>query len=86
MINTVVDEVISDNIIYEDYGNTFLDDFVGSWPREASRGIIQFSDGDIWFSLKNGSVNTSYLEVVRKMTRFQSRLLYVKPLRKLAIW
>lgn len=45
--NTVTDEVINDNIIYEDYGNIFLDDFVGSWPREASRGVIQFSDGDI---------------------------------------
>lgn len=43
----MVDEVISDNIIYEDYGNIFLDDFVGNWPSEASRGVIQFSDGDI---------------------------------------
>lgn len=46
-INTVVDGVISENIIYEDYGNIFLDDFVDSWPSEASRGIIQFPDGDI---------------------------------------
>ena len=45
--NTVTDEVINDNIIYEDYGNIFLDDFIGSWPGEASRGIIQFPDGDI---------------------------------------
>lgn len=45
--NTVTDEVINDNIIYEDYGNIFLDDFVDCWPREASRGVIQFSDGDI---------------------------------------
>lgn len=43
MINAVID----DNIIYEDYGNIFLDDFIGSWPSEASRGVIQFSDGDI---------------------------------------
>ena len=43
MINTVID----DNVIYEDYGNIFLDDFVGSWSGEASRGIIQFPDGDI---------------------------------------
>ena len=26
--NTVTDEVINDNIIYEDYGNIFLDDFL----------------------------------------------------------
>lgn len=45
--NTVIDEVINDNIIYEDYGNIFLDDFVDCWPSEASRGIIQFSDGNI---------------------------------------
>lgn len=32
-INTVTDEVINDNIIYEDYGNIFLDDFVDCWPR-----------------------------------------------------
>ena len=43
MINTVID----DNVIYEDYGNIFLDDFIGSWPSKASRGVIQFSDGDI---------------------------------------
>ena len=43
----MVDSVISENIIYEDYGNIFLDDFIGSWPSEASRGVIHFSDGDI---------------------------------------
>ena len=48
MINTVIDN----NIIYEDYGNIFLDDFVDCWPKEASRGVIQFSDGDILVFLK----------------------------------
>lgn len=43
----MVDGVIGYNIIYQDYGNIFLDDFVDCWPREASRGVIQFSDGDI---------------------------------------
>ena len=54
--NTVTDEVINDNVIYEDYGNIFLDDFIGSWPSEASRGVIQFPDGDIlvFFKERNG--------------------------------
>ncbi len=43
----MVDGVASDNIIYENYGNIFLDNFVDCWPREASRGVIYFSDGDI---------------------------------------
>lgn len=43
---------ISENIIYEDYGRLFLDEFVGSWPKEASRGVIQFPDGDILIFIK----------------------------------
>ena len=43
---------ISENIIYEDYGKLFLDGFVGSWPKEASRGVIQFPDGDILIFVK----------------------------------
>ena len=43
---------LSENIIYEDYGKLFLDGFVGSWPKEASRGVIQFPDGDILILVK----------------------------------
>ena len=43
---------LSENIIYEDYGKPFLEGFIGSWPREASRGVIQFSDGDILVFVK----------------------------------
>lgn len=47
MMYTMIDAAINNNVIYEDYGNRFLDGFVGSWPKEASRGIVQFPDGDI---------------------------------------
>ena len=43
---------LSENIIYEDYGKLFLDGFVGSWPKEASRGVIQFPDRDILIFVK----------------------------------
>ena len=43
---------LSENVIYEDYGKLFLDRFVGSWPKEASRGIVQFPDGDILIFVK----------------------------------
>ena len=43
---------LGENVIYEDYGKLFLDGFVGSWPKEASRGVIQFPDGDILIFVK----------------------------------
>lgn len=48
----MIDAAINENIIYEDYGMLFFDGFVGSWPREASRGVIQFPDGDILIFIK----------------------------------
>lgn len=52
MMYTMIDAAINENVIYEDYGNLFLDGFVGSWPKEASRGIVQFPDGDILIFVK----------------------------------
>lgn len=43
---------LSENIIYEDYGKLFLDGFVGSWTKEASREVVQFPDGDILIFVK----------------------------------
>lgn len=43
---------MDDKVIYENYNNPVLRGFSEKWPREASRGVIRFSDGDILVFLK----------------------------------
>ena len=41
-----------DQVIYEDYSNPAFKKFIGKWPRQASRGIVRFSNGDILIFVK----------------------------------
>ena len=43
---------MSDKVIYENYDNPALGKFSEKWPREASRGVVKFPDGDILIFLK----------------------------------
>lgn len=43
---------MSDCVIYENFDNPALGKFSEKWPREASRGVVRFSDGDVLVFLK----------------------------------
>ena len=43
---------MKEKVIYENYNSSALGKFSEKWPREASRGVVYFSDGDILIFLK----------------------------------
>lgn len=44
--------MVDDKVIYENYEDPTLKKFSSKWPREASRGIVRFPDGDILIFFK----------------------------------
>lgn len=47
-----VSKNMNEKVIYENYNSSALGKFSEKWPREASRGVVYFSDGDILIFLK----------------------------------
>lgn len=43
---------MNEKVIYENYNSSAIGKFSEKWPREASRGVVYFSNGDILIFLK----------------------------------